>query len=558
MRRSRLFVAGLAVAVASASLLTGVAPVDAQTAAADTMIVQILGLNDFHGNIEPPSGSSGRIGTINAGGAEYLATHIRRLKEANGRTLIVHAGDLIGASPLLSAIFKDEPTIEIMRMIGLDDLGVGNHEFDKGVVELKRIAGGGCHPVEGCFEGTYSGATFPVLAANVVEATSGSSILPSWDIRVVDGVRIGIIGVTLESTPTVVAAAGVQGVKFLPEAVAINATAKVLKENYGVTTIIALIHEGVVPTDGDPNGCNGITGPIVDIVKKTTTDVDAFITGHTHQAYICTINGKPVTSASSFGRVITKLDLTISKSTGKVVSSTARNVIVTRDVPPAADISAYVGRLKVKTALRTSRVVGKITGDIVKAANPAGESALGNMLTDSQLAATAGPGDGNAVIAFTNPGGIRTDLVASQISGGEAVGDVTFGESFAVQPFGNNLVTISMKGADIVEALEQQFDNPAPGANRILSTSKGFTYTWTKAAPPGKKVSNVMLNGTALDPSASYRVTANSFLTDGGDKFPAFIKGTDRLGGVIDLDALEAVLKKGPVSPPATDRVTVV
>ena len=558
MSRTRSRIIGLAtVGAAVAALVAPIATVDAQTAASDTMTVQILGLNDFHGNIEPPAGSSGRIGTTTAGGAEYLATHLRRLKEQNSRTLIVHAGDLIGASPLLSAIFKDEPTVEIMRMIGLDVLGVGNHEFDKGIVELKRIAGGGCHPVEGCFEGTYAGTTFPVLGANVVEETTGNSVLPSWDIRVVDGVRIGFIGVTLESTPTIVAPAGVKGLKFLPEAAAINSTAKLLKESYGVTAIVALIHEGVTPADGDPNGCNGITGPIIDIVKKTTADVDAFVTGHTHQAYICTINGKPVTSAASFGRLITKLDMTINRASGKVVATTARNVIVTRDVTPAADVSAYINRLKVRTAPKTSRVIGKITGDIVKANNPAGESALGNLLVDSQLTATAGDGDGKAVVAMMNPGGIRTDLVASQISGGEGVGEVTYGESFSVQPFGNNLVTLTMSGADITEVLEQQFDNPGPGANRILSVSKGFTYTWTASAPTGKKVSNVKLNGTDLDPKAGYRVTANNFLTDGGDKFFAFVKGKDRVGGVVDLDALEAVLKKGPVSPPATDRITV-
>lgn len=558
MSRTRSRLIGLAtVGAAVAALFASVGPIDAQTAPSDTMTVQILGLNDFHGNIEPPAGSSGRVGTTNAGGAEYLATHIRRLREQNGRTLIVHAGDLIGASPLLSAIFKDEPTVEVMRMIGLDVLGVGNHEFDEGIVELTRIAAGGCHPIEGCFEGTYAGSTFPVLAANVVEEKTGNSVLPSWDIRIVDGVRIGFIGVTLESTPTIVAASGIQGLKFLPEATAINSTAKLLKDSYGVTAIVALIHEGVVPTDGDPNGCNGITGPIIDIVKKTTADVDAFVTGHTHQAYICTINGKPVTSAASFGRVITKLDLTINKASGRVLSTTARNLVVTRDVTPAADVSAYINRLRVRTAPKTSRVIGKITGDIVRTANRAGESPLGNLLADSQLDATSGAGAGNAVLALMNPGGIRTDLVASQISGGEAVGDVTFGESFSVQPFGNNLVTLSMTGADIIEALEQQFDNPGPGANRILSTSKGLTYTWTAAAPLGKKVSNVKLNGKDLDPKTSYRVTANNFLTDGGDKFTAFIKGKDRLGGVVDLDALEATLKKGPVSPPTTDRITV-
>jgi 5'-nucleotidase len=443
-----------------------------------------------------------------------------------------------------------------MRMIGLDTLGVGNHEFDEGVVELKRMAVGGCHPVEGCFDGTYAGTTFPVLAANVVEEKTGNSILPSWDIRVVDGVRIGIVGVTLESTPTIVAASGVVGVKFQPEADAINRTAKLLRGSYGVNTVIALIHEGVVPTDTDPNGCKGITGPITAIVEKSAATVDAFITGHTHQAYICTIAGKPVTSAASFGRLITKLDLKIDRSTGAVVSSVARNVIVTRDVPPASDVVDYITRIKAKSAPVTNRVIGKISGDIVRANNAAGESSLGNLLADSQLSATKADADGKAVIAFMNPGGIRTDLVASQVSGGEAVGDVTYGESFAVQPFGNNLTTITMTGAGIKDVLEQQFDNPSVGQNRILSVSNGFTYTWTAAAAKGSKVSDIKLNGTALDAAASYRVTANNFLADGGDIFPAFVKGTSRLGGVIDLDALERVLKAGTVAPPTVGRIT--
>ncbi len=554
--RTRLVFGSLAAVATATALLAQGTPGFAQTSSS-IIEVQILGLNDFHGNLEPPAGSGGRIGTTNAGGAEYLATHVRNLRNQNRNTIVAHAGDLIGASPITSAIFRDEPTIEVMRMIGLDVLGVGNHEFDDGIVELKRIAGGGCHPTEGCFDGVYSGATFPTLAANVVDEKSGNSVLPSWDIRVVDGVKIGFIGITLEGTPTIVSPSGVVGLKFLPEADAINRTAKVLKEQYGVQAMVALIHEGVVPTDTDPQGCKGVTGPIVDIVKKTTRDVDLFITGHTHQAYICTLDGRSVTSAASFGRLITKIDVKIDTATKDVVGVSARNVIVTRDVTPAADVLSYVARIKAKAAPKTNRVIGKITGDIVRAANPAGESPLGNLIADSQLAATASATEGKAVVAFMNPGGIRTDLIASQISGTEAVGDVTFGESFAVQPFGNNLMTITMTGADIIEMLEQQFDNPSAGQNRILSVSKGFTYSWSTSAAVGKKVSDVKLNGTALDPRATYRVTVNNFLADGGDKFTAFVKGKDRLGGVVDLDALEAALKKGTLSPPPVDRIAV-
>ncbi len=554
----RRLVVPVAVAAALGVLTTAlIGPADAQTTtSASSVSVQILGLNDFHGNLEPPSGSSGRIGTTNAGGAEFLATHIRQLRQENPNTVVVHAGDLIGASPIVSAIFKDEPTIEVMRLIGLDVLGVGNHEFDEGIVELKRIAGGGCHPVEGCFDGVYSGATFPTLAANVVDQKSGNSVLPSWDIRTVGGVKIGFIGITLEGTPTIVAPSGVAGLKFEPEAVAMNRTAKLLKDSYGVNAIVALVHEGVVPADtADIQGCNGITGPITDIVKKTTKDIDVFVTGHTHQPYICTLDGRPVTSAASFGRLITKIDLTIDRSSGDVTGARARNVIVTRTVTPAADVSSYITRIKAKSAPVTNRVIGRISGDITRTNNPAGESALGNLIADSQLAATASSSSGSAVVAFMNPGGIRTDLIASQISGTEAVGEVTYGESFAVQPFGNNLMTITMKGSDIVAVLEQQFDNPSPGQNRILSVSKGFGYSWSASAPKGSKVSDVTLGGKALDPNATYRVTVNNFLADGGDNFTAFTKGTNRLGGVVDLDALEAALKGQTVTPPALDRI---
>lgn len=558
MSKRRLVIpAAVAAAAVGSIALALIGPANAQTSPSSSVTVQILGLNDFHGNLEPPAGSGGRIGTTNAGGAEFLATHIRQLRSENPNTIVAHAGDLIGASPIVSAIFKDEPTIEVMRLIGLDVLGVGNHEFDEGIVELQRIAGGGCHPIEGCFDGVYAGATFPTLAANVIEQKTGNSVLPSWDIRQVGGVRIGFIGITLEGTPTIVSPSGVAGLKFEPEAVAMNRTAKLLKESYGVNTIIALVHEGVVPADTtDPQGCNGITGPIIDIVNKTSKDVDAFITGHTHQPYICTLDGRPVTSAASFGRLITKLDLTIDRASGDVTSARARNVVVTRTVTPAADVASYIARMRAKAAPRTNRVLGRISGDITRTANPAGESALGNLIADSQLAATASATEGKAVIAFMNPGGIRTDLVASQISGTEAAGEVTFGESFAVQPFGNNLVTITMTGADVIAALEQQFNNPTPGANRILSTSRGFTYSWSPAAPIGSRVSDVKLDGKALDKAAKYRVTVNSFLADGGDIFPAFLKGTERLGGVVDLDALEAAFKAGTVTPPALERIT--
>ena len=522
-----------------------------------TVNVQILALNDFHGNLLPP----GNFGTTPAGGVEFLATHINSLRTMNPNTVVVSAGDMIGASPLISALFHDEPTIEAFNTIGLDFNAVGNHEFDEGVYELIRMQEGGCHPVDGCLDGDgFTGAEFRYLAANVTWKKNDKPIFPAFKTRSFNGVQIAFIGMTLEGTPTIVTPSGIVDLNFLDEADTVNALVPELKRR-GIETIVVLLHEGgaqnVSSSPTTMNQCNGFSGAVVDIVNRLDPEVDMVISGHTHQAYNCNIGGRLVTSASSFGRVLTKIDMTINRTTGEVVSMAANNLVVTRDVTPAASLTTLINKYQTLVAPLANRVIGSITADITRTNNAAGESALGDVIADAQLDATNDPGFGDAVVAFMNPGGIRADLLYAQISGGEQPGEVTYGEMFTVQPFGNSMVTMTLTGAQIKAVLEQQFDNPAVGQNRILQVSNGFTYTWTASAPLGNKVSNIMLNGVPLDMNASYRVTVNSFLADGGDNFTVLRQGTDRLGGEVDTDAFEKYFAAfSPVAPGPQNRIT--
>jgi 5'-nucleotidase len=531
-------------------------PVSAQPSG--TVDVQILAINDFHGNLEPPTGSSGRIDNINAGGVEYLATHINNLRATNPNTVVVSAGDMIGASPLISALFHDEPTIEAFNLIKLDFNAVGNHEFDEGATELLRMQNGGCHPVDGCFGGDgFAGANFQFLAANVVRSDNGKNLLPAYKIRSFGGAKVAFIGMTLKGTPSIVTPSGIAGLNFKDEAETVNALVPELKKK-GIETIVVIIHEGGLSTGGY-NECPGISGPIVDIVNRTDDEVDLFITGHTHQAYNCVIDNRVVTSAASFGRLVTDIDLKLDRATGEATAIKANNVIVTRNVAKDGQLTALVDKYKDLSAPLANRVIGSIADTITRTANTAGESALGDVIADAQLAATADPAFGGAVVAFMNPGGIRADLSYPQ-SGTEGDGNVTYGEAFTVQPFGNSLVTMTLTGEQIDLLLEQQFNNPASGQNRILQVSKGFTYSWTASAPVGSKVdiASIKIDGKAIDPKGTYRVTVNSFLADGGDNFAVLTQGTNRLGGAQDVDALEAYFKVNVPAPDPQKRITLI
>ncbi|WP_044186106.1 bifunctional metallophosphatase/5'-nucleotidase [Hyalangium minutum] len=523
--------------------------------------VQLIAFNDFHGNLEPPTGSNGRIrvptsdgkgADVNAGGGAYLAYHIDKLRQRNENTVVVSAGDLIGASPLVSGIFHDEPTIELMNLIGLDINGVGNHEFDDGRDELLRMQNGGCH-ANGCeASASFPGAKFKFLSANVIDTVSNKPLLDAYTIKEFGGQKIAFIGMTLEGTSTIVNLAGIVNLSFKDEADTVNALVPELKSQ-GVEAIVVLIHEGGAQVaTGYYNECAGISGPIVALTERFDDAVDVVVSGHTHQAYNCTIDGKLVTSAASLGRLLTTIDLTLDPSTGDIVEKVANNNIVTRDnanTPADTLVKKYV---KDATPL-ASRILGNTPVELKAPIRPlpagmSGESILGNIVADGMLAATKDEAKGGAVIAFQNPGGIRADINA---------GDITFGEVFTVQPFANNLVTLTLTGAQIEKVLEQQW-----GANvSIMQVSEGFSYTWKESGPAGDKIdpASIMLNGTVIDPAASYRVTVNNFMASGGDGYLAFTEGTGLLTGPIDLDSLEAYLRvNNPLTVPSLGRITLV
>ena len=517
--------------------------------------LQILAINDFHGNIATTSSGFGGTGR-----ADFLAANIRAAEAGADNSIFVSAGDLIGASPLISALFHDEPTIEAMNLMGLDINAVGNHEFDEGPAELLRMQNGGSHPVDGDLDGDgFGGADFQFLAANVVVNETGKTIFPSHIVRNFNGVRVAFIGMTLEGTPSIVTPAGVAGLTFKDEIETVNALVPQLQK-HKIEAIVVLLHEGG-SSPGGQNDCNGgLTGPIADITAQLDDAVDLVIAGHTNDEFICEIDGKWVTMADNAGRLFTDIDVTLNRVTKDMTVVAINNVPnLQAGVIPDPALTALINKYDALSAPLANQVIGTITADITRTNNGAGESALGDVIADAQMAATQSSTTGNAVVAFMNPGGIRADILSAQISGGEAAGEVTFGEAFSVQPFGNSLVTMSLTGAQIETLLEQQFANPIAGQSRILQVSQGFTYTWDASQPEGDRIdpATIQINGVTVDPAATYRVTVNSFLADGGDNFAVLVQGTNRLGGEVDLDALVTYFgANSPVAPGPQDRIT--
>ncbi|MFI7598565.1 bifunctional metallophosphatase/5'-nucleotidase [Actinoplanes sp. NPDC049681] len=578
-------------AQAAPQYLPGLAPVSVNYGLSGPAVKgQFLSYNDFHGAIDPPGGSGAVVNGTPAGGVEYLATYLKKLRAeaaAEGRkTLTVGAGDLIGATPLVSAAFHDEPTIELMNEVGLQVSSVGNHEFDEGVDELLRMDRGGCHPVDGCQDGDgFKGAKFTYLAANTINKKTGLPILPPIDIRFVGGVPVGFVGLTLEGTAGIVNPAGIKNVRFANEVETANKWGTLLKL-FGVKAQVLLVHQGgqqsssaQVPVPG-VSDCNNFSGPIVDIVKGLNPEFNLVVSGHTHRFYSCTLpNSKGtsvVTSAGTNGQLITDIDYSIDRRSGRFSEVTAKNVVVENGVsdgkggwlkdaagvylknPDTVDPNAKKVADKYRTAVApiANRVVGTITGDIVRTAGANGESPLGDVIADAQLAWTQ---SNNAQLALMNPGGIRADFDAEASAGGEPDGKVTYGEAFTVQPFNNLVVTQTLTGAQLKEVLEQQFVGfGGQTTQKILQVSKGLTYTWDSTAAAGSKVSALALNGTPIDPATTYRVTTNDFLANGGDGFTKLTAGTDRVTAPgFDIDALVGYLGTGtPVAPGPADRIT--
>ena len=526
--------------------------------AADAVDLRILAINDFHGNLRPPAGGI-RIAdpddrtrkiAVPAGGAEQMATLVKQLRASARNTIFVAAGDLIGASPLLSAMFHDEPTIESMSMMGLEISSVGNHEFDEGKDELLRMQNGGCHPTDKC-QGPhpFRGARFHYLAAGTIEKSTGKTVFPPYEIREFGGIPVAFIGLTLKGTPDIVSPVSVAGLEFSDEADTVNALVPELKAR-GVEAIVVLIHEGGFPA-GDYNECPGISGPIVDIVKKFDHAVDVVISGHTHQAYVCKIDGRLVTSGDKYGTIVTTIDLELDPATRDVISARADNIIVRTGVYASdPEQTALLESYDKFAAPIANRRAGSVTETLSRTPNDAGESPLGDIIADAQLAATSADTNGGAVIAFTNPGGIRTDVPK------KADGAVTYADIFASQPFRNQLVTLTLTGMQIKNMLEQQWLDPK--RPRILQVSKGFNYTWDDAKPYGERVmaDRMSLNGQRIDPAMNYRVTVNNYLAVGGDGFTALKQGTAQRFGVYDADALNGYFQaNSPIAPSPAGRI---
>ena len=544
-----------------------------------TTDVHVLAFNDLHGNLEA---AGNNIYGHFAGGAAYLAKAVKdRQAQYGGQEATVFAGDNIGASPLANGLFFEEPVTVASNLMNVDVASVGNHEFDKGSAELLRIQNGGCRPVEGCTAAPYAlpgggttnvypGADFQYLAANVVVDATGKSLFPPYatkTFRTDHGnkkLEVGLIGEVLQETPTIVTPTGVAGLSFEDEADTANAIVQDRKAKH-VAAWVLVVHQGGQQS-GAPalNGCGGnLAGSDIDkIAQRLDPRIKVIISAHTHNEYRCTVTARGVTrlvtSAASFRRILTDITLTLDDKSGDVVQASAQNSIVDNALNPRIDsttvrqpdpskedptVSAVVNQYVTASAPLANQVIGRIQGDLTRTGSPFGESALGDVIADAQYVATKEAPLGGAELAFMNPGGIRGDLRVSDISsGGEAPGQVTYGEAFTVQPFGNSLVTKTMTGDMIRRLLQQQFrgcGGTAPAEGRFLQISSTFSYESAPGATScTDKIGRMFVDGVLVGPADSFRVTMNNFLAAGGDGFTVFNEGTDALGGAQDIDAL--------------------
>ncbi|WP_285182348.1 bifunctional UDP-sugar hydrolase/5'-nucleotidase [Rhodococcus sp. MEB032] len=541
----------------TATSLSGVANAESQ----DTVSVRLLAFNDLHGSLRPPEGVRSEIrqadGSLTpAGGAAYLAAYVTQLRSQATNSLLYSVGDNWGSSALESAMFNDEPTVELLNRMKIDASAIGNHELDKGLAEFRRMQSGGCSAVDACtFSPSFDGANFPLMAANMTYTNGTPATLP-FTVNMVDGIPLGVIAISPANTSQIVTPGGIADLQFGDEVEAINRTADVL-DFFGVKAITVLLHRGDEPAvEGGPNDCNVESGPARDIALRASPKVDVIFTADSHQQYNCEFpdpagNPRVVMQGASHGRIVSVADVTIDRNTREVVrdQTSAFNQIVTHDISPDPDIQALADRAWSEASDSAQRPVGTITADLTRDRVPSGESTLGNLVADAQLAAGSTRG---AQLALTNPGGMREDLDFG------TSGQVTYRQAYGVQPFGNSLEVLSVTGAVLKDALEQQFqiDLDGTATERILSPSAGFTYAMDRRAAPGKRISEMRLNGQDIAPDAVYSVVVNKFLAEGGDGFTALKNSTQMTGAGNDLDALTALFAAGsPVSPPATDRI---
>lgn len=552
------------------ALFADIAPARATAAASarETVSLRLIAFNDLHGHLEPGENAiavadprdPARTLPLRAGGVAHLAGAVRALREEQPASLLISGGDLVGASPLASALFRDEPTIEVMNALGLDLNAAGNHEFDHGVAELQRLIGGGCATTPrgvtaSCAQesGRYDGARFPFLAANVADA-EGRPLLPAYVVHSVDGVRIGIVGAVTRSTPGIVMPDGIRGWRFGAEGPALNRAARELRAA-GVNAIVAVVHEGG-ETDGGFDDCANPRGAIFEIARALDPAIAVVFSAHTHRGYNCRVDGRVVIQAASFGRLLSVVDLQIDRASGAVRPSAtrARNLPVANGrsadealnaayppYPADPQIAAIVAHYVERAGPLADRPVGRIAAAFERMPADQGDSPAGRLIADAQLAATRAAG---AQIAFTNTGGIRTDL-RPRAPGGT----VTYGDVFAMQPFGNALVTLTLTGAQLVALLESQWRGRSPQPH-FLQPSASLRYEWRDDAPAGARIveASIRIDGAPLSRDARYRVTVNSYLAAGGDRFRLFLDGTDPVGGPLDVDALAQYLQRQSAS----------
>ena len=524
--------------------------------AAQPVEVQILALNDFHGNLERPKESvrfqlgADQFATAQVGGAAVVGAELAKMRAGHPNSITVAAGDLIGASPLTSAYFLDEPTIDALNLMGLELASVGNHEFDKGSAELLRIQNGGCEKYTTrvpCRLEPFKGARFQYLAANVLKA-DGTTIFPATAMRQVGPVKVGFIGMTLKQTGILVTPAGVAGLKFDDEAATANALVPQLRAA-GADTIVLLIHQGgKTPETYRLQDCNGLSGDILPILDKLDPAIATVISGHTHNAYACeTDRGgtkRLLTSAGKYGYFVSDIRLTFNPSTHRLIAQRAASVPMTGDGSQDLRIAGLVKRYADAAGPAASRVVGHLSGP-TRRSEDGEESPAADLIADAQLAATRMPNRGGADISFVNASGVRTGLTPN------AKGEVTYGDIFAMQPFGNNLVVKTLTGAQLKAVLEQQFkeENGATQLASLLVPSANSQFAFDLTKPAGSRIVFLTVNGKSVDPNGRYRVTVNNFLASGGDGFSVFAEGADAFDAGLDLDALEAWLATNPKVP---------
>ncbi|MDD5273029.1 MAG: bifunctional metallophosphatase/5'-nucleotidase [Methylovulum sp.] len=601
------------------ALCCALAATSASAFAATSTTVRIIAFNDFHGNLQSPGnfgiqpGGSGTA-TISkpSGGVDYLAGYVDYLKNGYPNNVVVSAGDLTGASPLISGAFHDEPAIETMNLLGLEFNAVGNHEFDYGQIEVLRKQHGGCYPtgvvgVDTCLGATstatpvpvaypFEGAKFKYLSANVTRA-SGKTLFPAYGVKAFDAplkklmgkVKVAFIGMTLKDTPSIVTPTGVAGLTFKDEVQTVNALIPELRAK-GIESIVVLIHQGGFQGSTGPNYINDCSlasngsadatalEPLRSIVQGLDDAVDLVISGHTHTGYTCQLPNStgrniPVTQGGNYGRVLTTVDLTVDTKSRDVIGASFNNTVVDRSnvsITPNADIKSIVDAYATNISPIANQVVATITAPVLNndtANGGTGEKPAGDLIADGMLAATSPSKFGGAQIAFTNSGGVRADYASKAIPAVYPY-NLTYGDAFTVQPFGNNLVTVTVTAQQLKDVLEMQF----PGSNcalpsgtnaqiqqRIMQPSNGFKFSWSATGANCSKIQDVSLTtydslgtitnvdqivsaGVVLNPTQTYRVTVNSFMATGGDGFAVFKAGTSRLGGAQDIDATVAYL----------------